>query len=150
MRVRATKTSIVLRALFLAALLAVGARAASAQFTEDFGKVGTVHKFQGQIRDSLDAPVFGAVITIKNVSTNDTHELIADENGVFRTSKLPRGEYAVRVRATGFNFADYVVNIDPAGSKMYVVTRLSPGCASGDSGVALVKRLKDRTIDNDK
>ena len=135
-----------LRGLLLASVFAVSAQAVSAQFVENFGKAGTDRSFQGQVRDGLDQPVSNATITINHFVSKKSHELTADENGVFRKRNPPRGEYEVRIHGTGFNFAEYTVKIDPSGTRMYVITQLSPGCGSGNSGVALVKRLKDRSF----
>ena len=146
MRRTSASKSILVRACFLACLLAASARAASAQFVESFGSAGTIKTFQGQVRDLLDAPISSAEITITNVASKVSYSLTADENGAFRKQNLPPGEYEVRVHGFGFNFGEYTVKIDLSGSKRYVITRLSPGCASGNSGVALVKRLKDRSF----
>ena len=142
---RFRKVLIGLKGFLLLAIIASMAQGAVAQFTEDFGNIGSLRQFQGQIRDGLDAPVPWAEITITNVSTGDSYEVTANEKGVFRSS-LRRGDYEVRVRGTGFNHAIYKLKIDPKGSKLYVVTRLSPGCGSGNSGVALIKRLKNRSF----
>jgi carboxypeptidase family protein len=138
--------STIVRACFLACLFVASTQSAAAQFLETFGNAGTIRVLQGQIRDGLDQPVSNADITITHVASQKIYELTADENGVFRKQNLPRGEYEVRIHATGFNLAEYTVKIAPSGSKMFVIARLSPGCGSGNSGVALVKRLKDRSF----
>ena len=140
------KARIVIRGFLLAAAFVVSAQPVAAQFVEDFGHAGTVRKFQGQIRDSLDDPVSGAKVTITNVATQKVYNLNANDEGVFQKGDLPGGKYEVRVSAMGFNFAEYTIRIAPSGGKLYIITRLSPGCASGDSGVVLVRRLKDRSI----
>ena len=121
---------------------------ALAQFIETFEHVGTMRMLKGQVRDSLDLPVAHARLRVSALSSETTYSIEADEDGVFGKKDLPAGKYSVRVSAMGFNFGEYTVLIKPhdsSASNKYTVVRLSPGCASGNSGVALVSKLSQRS-----
>ena len=135
--------------IILSCVFVTMGHAAVAQFMETFGDIGTMRVLKGQIRDGLDAPVPGATVTVKNVATEQSFSLDADERGVFRKTDLPSGKYSVTVYARGFNGGQYTVTIgrkDSSASNKYTVIRLSPGCASGNSGVALVSKLTQRSF----
>ena len=116
------------------------------EFIEDFGHIGTVRVFRGQVRDGLDVPVPRASLRIDNLTTGKTYSIDADENGVFKKDDLASGKYRVEVKAAGFNINKYTVKISRhslIASRKYTVVRLSPGCASGNSGIALVKKVNE-------
>jgi len=122
---------------------------AGAQSMETFGHVGTMRILNAQVRDGLDVPVAGATVDVKNVATSQTYSLDADDRGVFRKDDIPPGKYLVTISAGGFNGAQYTVTIgrkNSSASTKYTVIRLSPGCASGNSGVALVSKLSQRSF----
>jgi hypothetical protein len=118
------------------------------KFIEDFGHVGAVKIFKGQVRDGDDKPTSGATLSMSNVKTGKSYSIEADENGDFRKSSLPNGKYKVRVEASWSNITEYTVEISnrPKALSKFIIVRLSPGCASGNSGVALVRRRNQRSF----
>jgi hypothetical protein len=71
--------------------------------------------------------------------------LEADEDGNFIKADLPSGKYKINVRGTGSNIGEFTVRISqgsPSTSSKYIIVKLSPGCASGDSGLKLVSKIK--------
>ena len=60
----------------------------------------------GVVRDSNDTPVPDAVVTLRELATNQTRRSVSDEGGAYRISSLPVGSYEVLTQASGF--ADYV------------------------------------------
>ncbi|MPY91312.1 MAG: TonB-dependent receptor plug domain-containing protein [Luteitalea sp.] len=56
----------------------------------------------GSVRDSSDASVPGAQVTLTHVETNRSYQAITDTRGFYRSVPLPIGTYAVTVEAAGF------------------------------------------------
>ena len=113
---------------------------------EHFGHTGAIKKLQGQVRDGLDAAIPRATIEITDLDKGQTFSITADEKGRFKKNRLPSGKYQIKVSARGFNLSEYTVNIDVNDHQAlnkYTVVRLSPGCASGNSGVTLVNKIND-------
>lgn len=118
---------------------------ASPQFVEDFGHAGTVRIFKGQVRYSDDTPISGATLRITSLGNDNDYVIEADEDGNFMKSDLPSGKYKINVRGTGSNIGEFTVRISqggPSTSSKYIIVKLSPGCASGDSGVKLASKVK--------
>jgi len=135
----------------LALTVAVGLIAVTtvyAEFVETFGHIGTMRVLKGQVRDGLDVPVPNAQLRIKALENDESYFVTADERGVFTKNDLPSGKYLVSVSASAFNISEYTVRIKhgSGASNKYTVVRLSPGCASGNSGVKLVSKLTDRSF----
>ena len=120
----------------------------SAQFLEDFGHIGTLKMFKGQVRDGLDSPIPHATLKIINLKEDaDDYAIEADESGNFIKTDLPSGKYRINVLASGFNIGEFTVRISQDSlfaSEKYIIVKLSPGCSSGDSGVKLVSKIKKR------
>lgn len=62
----------------------------------------TTASFTGVVTDQSGASISGAVITIKEVDTNLTREVVSPEAGSFLISQLSPGNYEVTVMAEGF------------------------------------------------
>ena len=130
--------------LFIVGIILVGSINSFGQFLEDYGNIGTLKTFKGQVRDAADGLIPGAKIQYTNLSSKDEQFIEADENGVFKIKDLLPGEYKVRVDRSGFNITEFTVNISPydsTASKKFIIIRLSPGCASGGS-VELESKIK--------
>jgi len=118
----------------------------SAQFVENFGHIGTLKMVKGQVTDSI-RPVSGATLYITNVANESNYVITVNEDGNFIKPDLPSGKYRIRVEASGFNFGEFTVRVSrgsPSTRGKFMVISLSPGCASGDSGVSLVSKIKKR------
>jgi hypothetical protein len=120
---------------------------AYAEFIEDFGHIGTLRTFKGQVRDSGDTPIPHATLSITDLGNDKDYLIEAEEGGNFIKADLPSGKYKISVRGAGSNIGEFTVRISqgsPFTSSKYIIVKLSPGCASGDSGVTLVSKIKKK------
>src|SRR5918994_262511 len=85
------------RSLAAAALLvaALGAPPALAQTS------GTAN-IEGIVSDATGAVLPGVTVTVRNMDTNATRELVSDEGGRYRASALQPGRYEVSAALAGF------------------------------------------------
>ncbi|MBV9925548.1 MAG: TonB-dependent receptor [Acidobacteria bacterium] len=86
----------------LAALLAF----ACAPFSARGQDSATTATLTGSVRDAASAAVPAAVVTLRDLTTNQTRRVVADTDGGYRAAALPVGDYEVHVEAEGF--APYV------------------------------------------
>ncbi len=63
---------------------------------------GLTGQITGSIRDSQDAAVVGAKITLTNSATGESRQYTADEQGSFIFTELLPGTYTLAVKADGF------------------------------------------------
>ena len=56
----------------------------------------------GTVTDPSSAVVLNAEITLRNAGTEDTRTTITGQDGLYRFSLLPPGEYELTVEAVGF------------------------------------------------
>jgi len=73
----------------------------------------------------------------------------ADEGGNFVKADLPSGKYKIKVSGTDSNIGKFTVRIShgsPFTSSKYIIVKLSPGCASGDSGLKLVSKINKQSL----
>jgi hypothetical protein len=57
---------------------------------------------EGTISDASGARIPGVKVTLRQVETNQTHTVEADDQGFFRATDLPVGTYEVRIENSGF------------------------------------------------
>ena len=57
---------------------------------------------QGNVTDSSDTPVFGAVVTVEGADGN-ARTTVSDSAGAFKISSLPPGNYSLKVSASGMS-----------------------------------------------
>jgi hypothetical protein len=117
----------------------------SAQFIEHYGHAGSLRTFKGQVRLSDDSPIPHATISITNLGNDKGYLIETDEGGNFIKADLPSGKYRITVRSTGTNIGQFTVRISHGNfltSSKYIIVKLSPGCASGDSGLKLVRKIR--------
>src|SRR5216684_3439828 len=81
------------RSLLLSLLLSLCALSAYAQFKASI---------QGTIMDSKGGAVAGAKVTVTNQGTGVTRDTVASDEGFYRVTELPPGNYTVTVEAAGF------------------------------------------------
>ncbi|HEX9425020.1 MAG TPA: carboxypeptidase-like regulatory domain-containing protein [Pyrinomonadaceae bacterium] len=83
-----------IRSIFvLAALFACSSYVVIAQTT------GTI---SGDVRDEKEAVIPKATVTVRNVRTNDLRTAQTDDDGRYRFTNMPVGDYEVTVESTGF------------------------------------------------
>ena len=80
----------------------------------------------GRVVDQTDRAVAGAVVTLRNQSTNYTRTLPTNSEGSFRAGELPMGQYELRVEQPGFS--PYVNNaiVVSIGREIEVTIQLAP------------------------
>src|SRR5712692_941476 len=81
------------RSLLLSLLLSLCALSAYAQFKASI---------QGTIMDSKGGAVAGAKVTVTNQGTGVTRDTVASDEGFYRVTELPPGNYTITVEAAGF------------------------------------------------
>ena len=118
---------------------------ASATFHEDYGHAGTFKALKGRVVFSDDTPIPDATLTITRLGSDKRYVIEADGDGNFVKADLPSGKYKIYVSGYGSNSAEFTVRISqgsPSTSSKYIIVKLSPGCASGDSGLKFVSKIK--------
>ena len=66
----------------------------------------TSGSISGEVKDEKQAVVTNATVTVRNVKTNTTRSTSTDNDGRYRFTGMPVGDYEVSVESTGF--AKYV------------------------------------------
>src|SRR5688500_15285323 len=66
------------------------------------GMAQTGRAIYGTVSDATGALIPGASVTIKNVDTGLTRELVSDEQGRYSAPNLPVGPYEVETSLSGF------------------------------------------------
>lgn len=56
----------------------------------------------GTVKDTSGAAIPGVAISVRHESTNETRAAISSEDGLYRVTNLPRGNYAVKAELQGF------------------------------------------------
>src|SRR5437867_3483128 len=60
----------------------------------------------GTVMDSSGAVLPGVMVTTTSVDTGQTRSVITGEDGTYRVTLLPPGNYSVKFELTGFNTAE--------------------------------------------
>src|SRR5207302_8108143 len=84
----------------LAALALVSAAFGTAQYATAQTLYG---ELVGNVRDSSDAAVPGAAVTISNVNTNQSRQTVTDDVGSYSFATVEAGTYTLRVSKEGFS-----------------------------------------------
>src|SRR2546425_6435342 len=71
-------------------------------FCSSLGMAQTGGAISGTCRDASGALIPGASVTVRNLDTGLTRELVTDEQGRYSAPNLPVGPYEVQVSLTGF------------------------------------------------
>lgn len=110
-------------AVILSAILSFVARAQTSR---------TAASLEGRVSDTSGAIVPGAMISLRNTSTNQSRNVRSDDSGIFRAEELPVGAYEIRVDHAGF--APYrQTNLDLSlGQTIQLDIALSPASASSE------------------
>jgi outer membrane receptor protein involved in Fe transport len=81
---------------------------------------------QGSVVDQTGSAVSGASVTVRNQATNQARTISTNEEGSFRASELPIGQYELRVGSAGFSpYANSAIMIS-IGRVVQVTVRLAP------------------------
>lgn len=130
--------------LFTIGIVFVSNTISFGQFLEEYGNIGTLKTFKGQVRDAADGLIPNAIIQFTNLNSEVKKSVETDDNGVFKIKSLSSGKYKVKVEIRGFNPTEFTVIINSSAqtsSNKFIIIRLSPGCASGGS-VELESKIK--------
>jgi hypothetical protein len=97
----------------------------------------------GVVRDTSDAILPGATVTLTNSGTGAEQILVTDEQGAFRFPQLPVGTYRVSVALAGFKTQEYNEVVINVGQEYPLAVRLSIGGIEERieviAGVSLIK-----------
>src|SRR5688572_18406095 len=110
------RTAVAIAAVVLTALVPRLALAQSAA-------TGTI---EGSIADQTGAVLPGVTVVVKNVDTNQTRELVTDDNGRYRATALQPGTYEVSATLTGFQNVALGNLIVQVGQTIPVDLRMRP------------------------
>jgi hypothetical protein len=110
--------------LLAAALLGVAPGGAFAQAQAANGNI------EGIVRDSTNAPIPGATVTVTNTDTGATRTSLTDSDGSFRAVLLPLGQYRLIAELQGFKtFEQRGISLS-AGQTVIINVELSVGAVS--------------------
>ena len=105
----------------LALSIAINSPNACAQLQSINGSV------RGIITDPTGAPIAGVTVTVKNLDTGFTRQVVTAGDGVYLSANLPIGTYSVATAASGFApFTQSGVRLD-AGSDVTISQQLKLG-----------------------
>ena len=106
---------------------------------------------QGTVKDTSDALVPGATITLINSETGKTQETTSNDEGFYRFSGLAPGKYKMKIEKTGYmqsNFDNLVVNAEGIQG---VDVAMEPGEVSAtvtvDTDTVALLRTEDANVD---
>lgn len=128
--------------------------------TERVFAQGTTATVTGTITDATGAVIPGASITITDTNTNETHHVMAAENGSYTVPQLPPGSYRVKVEKASFGsyqqnelilVINQIAQVNAqlkvgAGQETVEVTTTAPVIQTDSSSVGLV--IDQQTIQN--
>jgi hypothetical protein len=99
----------------------------------------------GSVKDSSDAVVSNAVVTVTNQDTGFTTKITTGSSGDYRADNLPPGNYQVRVEASGFRDAVSNGNVVTVDVATRVDVTLDVGSATESVEVEAANSLVDST-----
>ncbi len=99
----------------------------------------------GTVKDSSEAVVSNAVVTVTNQDTGFTTKITTGSSGDYRVDNLPPGNYQVRLEATGFRAAVSNGNVVTVDVATRVDFTLAVGSATESIEVEAANSLVDST-----
>ncbi|MFI5059134.1 MAG: TonB-dependent receptor domain-containing protein [Candidatus Acidiferrales bacterium] len=93
-------------------------------------KVGA--SLEGTVSDSSSAVIPGAIVTLRNTSTNQSRTVTADDQGFFRADQLAVGTYEVRLEHPGFAPYRHTGVVLSLGKTIHLDVVLAPASASAE------------------
>ena len=99
----------------------------------------------GTVKDSSEAVVSNAVVTVTNQDTGFTTKITTGSSGDYRVDNLPPGNYQVRVEASGFRAAVSNGNVVTVDVATRVDVTLAVGSATESVEVEAANSLVDST-----
>ncbi len=85
-----------------------------------FGQQAATATIEGIVTDPNAAVVPGAKVTVKNVDTGLTREIVTDESGIYRIAALPPGTYQISASGQGFAENKYGTITLSVGQKLNI------------------------------
>jgi hypothetical protein len=129
--VTSTRTSSSFRLFRVAALALSFAFAIGSTATFAHAQLQSINgSIRGLVTDPTGAPVSGATITVKNVDTGFTRQVVTAGDGVYIAANLPIGAYSVSSAATGFSSKTQSGIHLSAGSDLTLNEQLTVGSVS--------------------
>src|SRR5437879_13668473 len=89
----------------------------------------------GTVMDSSGAVLPGVMVTTTSVDTAQTRSVITGEDGTYRVTLLPPGNYSVKFELTGFTTAE-VPSVKVNVTETAVLDRTLPGGSQAAAGKA--------------
>jgi len=91
---------------------------------------------QGTVVDQTGGAVAAAMVKLRNQGTNQTRTMATSEEGFFRVSELPVGQYELRVESSGFS--PYLNNaiVVSVGTVVQIAVRLAPATVEQQMSVS--------------
>ena len=83
---------------------------------------------QGNVTDSSDTPIFGAVVTVEGADGNP-HTTVSDSEGAFKISSLTPGNYSVKISASGMSdwtAQNVPASLTPESKPLLAVLQVAP------------------------
>ncbi|WP_162173538.1 carboxypeptidase-like regulatory domain-containing protein [Pseudacidobacterium ailaaui] len=94
-------------------------------------QAGVTASLSGTVVDPSGAVIPNAIVTLKNLTTNDTRQSQSNGSGDFTFSALPVGDYEIDIAAQGFqNFKEAGIHLDPGDQRSLRTLQLTPGAAT--------------------
>ncbi len=100
---------------------------------------------EGVVTDATGAVLPGAAVTVRNMDTNATRELVTDDSGRFRAVALQPGRYEVSATLSGFTGAPRANVQASVGSTTTVDVQLRPATVAEEVTVTAEAPLIDTT-----
>jgi Carboxypeptidase regulatory-like domain len=94
---------------------------------------GDASSIDGQITDHKGAPVAAADVRLRNLMTQETEHVAADEKGSYRFHNLPQGRYSLVVEHSGYSaiwIRQFVVNSGEKSTRNVTLTQAAKRGAS--------------------
>ena len=84
----------------------------------------------GNVTNSIGRPVAGATVTMRSLAQNQVRTFVTDSTGTFTASGLPAGDYALTVRAAGYQPSENTITITAAQESKVTVGLVSTTTSS--------------------
>ncbi|USU07533.1 TonB-dependent receptor [Sphingomonadaceae bacterium OTU29MARTA1] len=140
---KSLRASTALQALALVGA-GMGAFAAAPATAQDYSQVNAT----GRVLSVDGAPIAGATVTVTSNEQGFTRTATTSNDGAFRVSSLPQGNYTFTIEAQGFNtFVDNAVGLSQSGAANQFTLAPADGEQSGE---IVVTGRRTQVVDFDR